>query len=76
MIGAYPKLIPVPTHFFKVVRGVRYVPLKGSKQIESSLEQVVLGCFLIPNENIDPTVSLLSILAVRLLIYYGVDPSK
>ena len=53
-IGNFPKLITIPTHFFKIIKGKRYISVpKGSS---GELEQVILGCFLIPNETIDSNI--------------------
>jgi len=58
MIGSYPRLVPVPSHFFKVIRGVRYVSLhKSTNNPDSSLQQVVIGSFLVPNQNISSKAS-------------------
>lgn len=43
MMGAYPKLVPVPTHFFKVIIG------KNMKKIKSESNKYVIGAFLVPN---------------------------
>ena len=47
-IGAFPKLITVPTHFYKIILAKRYLPT-----VNKSLEyqQVVVAAFLIPNDN-------------------------
>ncbi len=75
-VGTFPKLISVPTHFFKVIKGKRYVrpnhdlnsannknnsnnkssinPIDSSLNPEHSveLEQVCIGAFLLPNQDI------------------------
>lgn len=52
-IGTFPKLITVPTHFFKIVLAKRYLPIKSSSSSLSPLEyeQVVVAAFLIPNND-------------------------
>lgn len=42
MMGVFPKLVPVPTHFFKVVIGKNMKKFKGS-------DKYVVGAFLVPN---------------------------
>lgn len=52
-IGSFPRLIEVPRHFFKVIRGIKYVKVNNNKD---SLQQVILGAFLIPNNPVDINV--------------------
>jgi endonuclease G len=49
-IGTYPRLITVPTHFFKVFIGKRHV--KTSKS-GTEIEQYVAGAFMVPNGPIE-----------------------
>jgi len=50
--GEFPKIIPVPSHFFKVILAVR------SKREDTDIHPVKLsiGCFLVPNEAVDDRV--------------------
>ena len=44
-IGSFPKLVHVPTHFFKVVLARRASPPGGSSSYQAA------GAFLVPNVN-------------------------
>ena len=55
--GEFPRLVEVPTHFFKVVYGVRRSTSGKSLQ--------VIGAFMVPNKPIDKDIPL-EAFAVRL----------
>lgn len=52
-IGSFPKLVSVPTHFFKVIKATR-----RNKPHSDNQEQTFLGAFLIPNNEIDPNTTI------------------
>lgn len=59
-IGEYPKLISIPSHFFKIIKFTRNISINK----QTSLQQIVIGCFLIPNESIDDKVLFYCSLAI------------
>ena len=49
-VGTFPKLISVPSHFFKVVIGKKYSPAKDTTAAPVIQYQAV-GAYLVPNVN-------------------------
>lgn len=70
-IGAFPRLISVPTHYFKVVKGCRYIQMTNQDKSDESpmyeLEQVVIGAFLLPNEDVPVEVHQKSLITAYLI---------
>ncbi|KAK9802849.1 hypothetical protein WJX73_007898 [Symbiochloris irregularis] len=58
LIGNAPRLVAVPTHFFKVILAEPPAGADGSKAAGSSQKKMVVGAFVMPNAPIDPTTPL------------------
>ena len=52
-IGTFPKLITVPSHYFKVVLARRFTPVASSKDV--TIENLSVAAFLVPNEESSAT---------------------
>lgn len=47
-IGNFPKLVCIPTHFYKVVLAKRFIPVSGSAGVD--VENMAIAAFLVPND--------------------------
>jgi DNA/RNA endonuclease G (NUC1) len=63
-IGAFPRLISVPTHFFKVILATKYTPNQGT---DLQLKQEVVAAFLVPNSEIDSKVCMFALLSILIM---------